>query len=96
MTLERAILLRTLYSSIGPGPSDNIAGALDIAIRLNEYQALPEDEAGLLNYLKTRCDEITPGKFKIKDSFLEEKTYSNGKNPDGTPKTRIVKVLKTA
>lgn len=96
MNITRALELRTLYSQQTGKRYDNLAGAIDLAIRFGEYDQLTEDEAGLMTYLDSKCtvDEAT-GKRTIKDEFFESKQISTGrKDKKGKPVMRTIKVLK--
>lgn len=91
MTLLRAIQLKEIYAPY----NDNLSGALDLAIRLNEYHNLKEDETSILDYLASKCDQVSPGKFRIKEKFLDTKQVpTREKDADGKIIMRTVQTLK--
>lgn len=80
MTLLRAHELREQYRTLD-APGELYAHALDLAIRLNKYNDLQEDESSLIIFL----DSVTTandGVRSIKKEFLNEQNITL-KDKDG-------------
>ena len=74
MNLKEAVELKEFYSRLSI-PHTEVSTvclhALDLAIRLGEYQKLDPTEASLVMYLKTKCEADKNGKLSYSKATLQ-------------------------